>query len=278
MNVVDADPNLVDPFLIGMLRGKRGLELLVSDDSSLLHVDEQYLPGLEPPAAADAGFLDLHGARFGRHDDEIVLGREVARGPQAVAVENGAHLAAVREGDGCRTIPGLHERGIVFIERAQLRVHGGILFPGLGNQHHRRLRERVAAHDEKFKGIVEGCRIGLPLENERPDLVEVASKHGGRNMLFARLDPVEVAAQRIDFAVVGDHAEGVRELPLREGIGREALVDHRERGGAAGILKVAVVDAHLSGEELPLIDHGSRRTRADVELAAVPQLQIGNGD
>ena len=97
-------------------------------------------------------------------------------------------------------------------------------------------------------------------------------------MLFARLDPVEVPAQRIDFAVVGDHAEGVRELPLREGVGREALVDHRERGGAAGVLKVAVVDADLGGKKLPLIDHGSRRTRADVELAAVPQLQIGDGD
>jgi hypothetical protein len=44
-------------------------------------------------------FRDRQHAGFGRHDDAVVVGDEVARRTQAVAVERRADLAAVGEGD-----------------------------------------------------------------------------------------------------------------------------------------------------------------------------------
>ena len=57
------------------------------------------------------------------------------------------------------------------------------------------------------------------MENERPELFEIVAEDRRRNVLFARENPVEVAAQRIDFTVVSDVAEGMSELPLRESVG-----------------------------------------------------------
>ena len=46
---------------------------------------------------------------------------------------------------------------------------------------------------------------------------------------FARAHPGAVAEQRVDLAVVGQQAEGLGELPGREGVGRIALVIDRQR-------------------------------------------------
>ena len=46
---------------------------------------------------------------------------------------------------------------------------------------------------------------------------------------FARAHPVAVALQRVDLAVVRDHAVRVRQRPRREGVGREAAVHQRQR-------------------------------------------------
>ena len=48
----------------------------------------------------------------------IIVGDAEAGGPQAVAVEGRADLAAVGEGDGGGAVPGLHQRGVVFVEGA----------------------------------------------------------------------------------------------------------------------------------------------------------------
>ena len=37
--------------------------------------------------------------------------------------------------------------------------------------------------------------------------------------------PIDIATDRIDFAVVGDHPEWVSKIPRREGVGGEALVN-----------------------------------------------------
>ena len=53
----------------------------------------------------------------------IVVGDDVARRAQAVAVERRADLAAVGEGDRRRPVPRLHQRRVVFVEGAPLRIH-----------------------------------------------------------------------------------------------------------------------------------------------------------
>ncbi len=66
-------------------------------------------------------------------------------------------------------------------------------------------------------------------------------------LLPGATDPVEVAAQRVDLAVVRDEAERVREVPRGEGVGREALVREAERRGEALVLEVRVELARPAG-------------------------------
>jgi hypothetical protein len=101
-------------------------------------------------------------AGFGGHHHQVVVGDQVARRAQAVAVEGGADLAAVGEGHRGRAVPRLHHRRVVFVEGAALLVHQRVRFPGFGNHHHHRVRQRVAAHHQQFERVVERRGIGLP--------------------------------------------------------------------------------------------------------------------
>ena len=76
-----------------MAPGECGLDLVVRDQAALFEVDEQHLARLQPPLGDDLVLGDREHAHFGRHDDAIVIGDEIARRTQTVAVERCADLA-----------------------------------------------------------------------------------------------------------------------------------------------------------------------------------------
>ena len=160
---------------------------------------------------------------------------------------------------------------MVLVERAAVLVHQRIAGPRLGNHHHHGVRQRVATHHEELERVVERRRVGLAVVDQRPELRQVVAQHLRRDRAFARADPVEVAAQRVDLAVVADEAERMREVPRRERVGREALVHHGERGHHRLVGEVRVERADLVREQHALVDEGARRHRRDVELLAVAQ-------
>ena len=195
-----------------------------------VEVDEQHLAGLQAPLGDDAFLGNGKHAHFGGEHEEAVVGDEIARRAQAVAVERGADLAPVGEGHGGRAVPRLHQRGVIFVEVAPLLVHQRIAGPGFRDQHHHGVGERVAAAHEEFERVVEAGRVRLAFVGDRPQLRDVVAEQFRIDARLARRHPVDVAAQRVDLAVVGDHAIGMREPPGREGVGGEALMDQRERG------------------------------------------------
>ena len=72
------------------------LELLVVDDPAFLQVDQEHLARLEPTLADDVLGRDVERPDLGGHDHPVVLGDDVAAGPQAVAVEHGADRSCRR--------------------------------------------------------------------------------------------------------------------------------------------------------------------------------------
>ena len=223
-------------------------------------------------------FSSANGEHAGlrRHDHPVVLGDEVARRPQPVAVERGADLAPVGEGHGGRAVPRLHQAGVILVEGAALAIHQRVAGPGLGDQHHGRVRQAVAAHHQELERVVEAGGIRLALVGDRPQLGDVAAEQRRRHRRLPRRHPVDVAAQRVDLAVVGDHAVGMRQLPRRERVGGEALVHQRHRRGEARVGEVRVVGLHLVGQEHALVDQRAARQRhrvvADV-LALVGEVE-----
>ena len=209
----------------------------------LLEVDEQHLARLQTPLGDDVLFRDRQHAHLRRHDDAVVAGDEIARRTQAVAVERGADLLAVGEGDGGGAVPRLHQRGVVFVESAALLVHERIARPGFRNHHHHRVRERIAALHQEFERVVEAGGVGLAFVGNRPELLDVVAEMRRGHRRLARRHPVVVAAQRVDLAVVRDHPVGMGQRPGRERVGREALMHQRERAHEIRIVQVRIIGA-----------------------------------
>ena len=268
---VEGDAGALDPLSIRLRGGERALQLVVVDDAPRHRIDEQHLAGLQAPLLDDFPLGNVEDAHFRSHHDMIVVGDDEARRPEPVAVERRAYLAAVGERHRRRTVPWLHQGRVVLVKRAAILVHQRIARPGFGDHQHHRVRERIAAHHEQLERVVERCGVGLAVVDQRPDLVEVVAQQRTRNALLSRADPVDVAAQRVDLAVVANEAKRMRQVPGRERVGRKPLVHHRERGDHALVLQVAVVVADLMREQHSLVDQRARRHRRHVELLAVAQ-------
>ena len=78
------------------------------------------------------------------------------------------------------------------------------------------------------------------------------------------LHPVDVALQRVDLAVVGQHPERLRQPPLREGVGGIALVIDREGAFEPLVHQVGVEGRHLLGQHHALVDDRPARQRTQV--------------
>ncbi len=150
-----------EPVLIGMHAGKFRLDLLIGDDPALVHVDQQHLARLETPLGDDVFLFHRQHAGFGRHDDPVILGDQVARRAQTIAVQRRADLAAIGEGDGGGAVPRLHQRGMIFVERLALRAHRQVAGPGFRDQHHHGMRHGIAALHQEFERVVETGGVGL---------------------------------------------------------------------------------------------------------------------
>jgi hypothetical protein len=107
-DLVDVPEVGLDPLAIGVRGRKLALELLVVDDPAFHRVHQEHPSGMQAFLDRDILRREVEHADFRRHHDDVVLGDVVARGAQPVAVQHGADGLAVAEGDGRRTIPGLH--------------------------------------------------------------------------------------------------------------------------------------------------------------------------
>ena len=224
------------------------------------------LPGCSRHFAHDALLGHVEDADFRGHDHVILVGDHEAGRTQTVAVERRADLAPVGEGDRRRTVPRLHQGGVVFVEGLARRVHQRIAGPGFRDQHHHRVGERVAAGDQQLQGVVERGGVGLAVRNERPHLVEVGAQQVGLQRAPPGVHPVHIAAHGVDLAVVGDEPIGVGELPGREGVGREALVDQGESRFRHRVAKVLVEGSDLVREQQALVDDRPAGERGHVEV------------
>ena len=259
----------VQPLLVGVLAGERGLDLLVADDAAGGGVDEEHPAGLEPAAADDPLGLEVEHAGLGGEHDEAVVGDPVAARAQAVAVEHGADEGAVGEGDAGRAVPRLHEGGVELVERPAGGVHRLVVLPGLRDHHQHRVRQRAAAEVQQLEHLVEGRRVGGAGGADREDPVEVAGEEVGADLALAGPHPVAVALDGVDLAVVRDQPVGVGQRPAREGVGREARVHQGQLGGEPLVGQVGEERLELPGGEHALVDDRAGRQRREVDLGLV---------
>ena len=103
--ILDDELGVLDPFGVRMRLRHLRLDLFVRHDAAGFEIDEQHLAGLQAQLLEDTLFGDRQDARFRGEDHAVIVGHDIARRPQAVAVERSADRAAIGEADGGRTVP-----------------------------------------------------------------------------------------------------------------------------------------------------------------------------
>ena len=167
---------VLQPFGIGVFAGQLLLDFGIINDAPGIQINQQHAAWLQAPFVANAFFRNWQYAHFGCQDHLVIMGDDVARWAQAIAVQRGANLPAIGEGNGGWPIPGFHQRGVVFVESAPIRVHQRITGPGFRDQHHHRMRQGITARHQDFQGIVYAGGIGLAMRYQRPHLVQIRPK------------------------------------------------------------------------------------------------------
>ncbi len=113
-------------------------------------------------------------------------------------------------------------------------------------------------------GLITGRILGRSLPN-RADL------EAG----LLGMQPVDIAAQGVDLAIVGQVAVGVGAVPGGEGVGAEARMDHRQGAFDSRVGQLGEERAHLGGGQHAFVDQGLEGQAADVELLAARQARSG---
>ena len=158
------------------------------------------------------------------------------------------------------------------VEAAQLGRHVVAPLVGLGNHHHQRVRQRTAGEHEQLEHVVEGRGVGAAGADHRQHLLEVVAEELGRKLRLARAHPVAVAAERVDLAVVRDHAVRVGELPAREGVRRVAGVHEGEGARDPFVREVEIEALELRGRQHSLVDKCPRGEARHDEIGAGCEL------
>ena len=161
---------------------------------------------------------------------------------------------------------------MIFIEGLLLGAHGLVAGIRLRDHHHDGMRQGAAAEHQHFQGVVEHARIAAALVDDGQNLLDIRVEQVGFEQAFAGMHPVDVAAQRIDLAVVAQVAVGMRPRPVGKRVRAETRVHHRQSRFNGGVDEVGIVFGELVGIEHALVDKGFVRQARHIKH--VPLLQV----
>ena len=155
IKIAESDPLCGQPSLIRTLCGELCLQLLIWDEPTLFKINQKHATGLETPFLFDIVRIQWQHTDFTCHDDTVIMCHVITTRSQAIAVEQRTNVAPIGERDGCRSVPGLHQRRMELVERLLVNRHCGMLLPRLRHHHHDCFLQRTAGHQQKFKDVVE---------------------------------------------------------------------------------------------------------------------------
>ncbi len=157
---------------------------------------------------------------------------------------------------------------MVVEEVGHLRIEAGQVLPRRGQQHGRGVRDPSAPSREELHGFVQDPRIGAALVDHGTQQL-LGTQLGRAQVAPARFHPREVAADRVDLAVVSHEPEGLGAFPRRRRVRREPLMEDREPALAqiVGQIRIELSQAIRGAQRL--VGDGAERERRDV-TAQVP--------
>ena len=273
---VDGQRLLGNPVAVGLFLGIAGAQLVIVDHAAAGKIDLEHLARPQTAARQDVLGAHLDGAHLACQHKATVARHIVAGRTQAVTVEGGTQRATVGKGDGGRAVPGLHEHGLVGVVGAAFLAQIVVVVPRLGQQHGRGTRERATVHDQELEHVVQNRGVGALAVDDGHHTLKIVLQHGAVQVGLAGANPVDVALEGVDLAVVDDKAVGVRTLPTGRGVGGVARVDERHGRFDGGVVEIDEEAAHLCGDQHALVHDSARAHGAHIEdLIAQGKLGVG---
>ncbi len=269
---------LIQPVAIGLLAADFLLQLFIADDAALLQIHDKHFARLQSPFLNHMGRVHGQHTAFAGHDNPVIIGNTITGRAQAVAVKRGADYFSIAEADGCRPVPWLHDGSMEFIKSFFPKIHLVITIPCFGYQHHHHMRQAAAGHGQQFNHVVEAGRVALSFHHDgQQHLHFFFGKIGRCESMLSRLQPVQVALQRIDFSIVCNIAEGLCQPPRWKCVGGKAAVHQAEGTHHSFIAQVGKIAAHLQAGELPFVHNRFVRKRSDVKADGIFPHRIADG-
>ena len=260
---------LGDPLAERPAGGQQVLQLGVVVELTFLQIDGDHLARIEPALFDQLGLVDAHHAGLGAADQQAVIRHRIAQRPQPVAVHAAEHPAPAIGGDRRRAVPRLHHRVGIGVEVAPGLRQVVFLGPGLRDAHGLHHGQLTAGADHQLEGGVQGGAVGGACLHHRLQVLDEVAEGRMRHPGLVARHPVDVALDRVDLAVMGQHAERLGQLPGREGVGRVALVIDGEVRDEPLVGQVGIELVDLLGQEHALVDDRPAGHRADVEIGDV---------
>ena len=256
------------------------LDLGVLHQAPRRQVRQQHRAGAQRAFFRHLVRRQIQHAGLGRQHHEAVPGHHVAHRPQSVAVQRRPHQPPVGERHRRRSVPRLHQPRVVLEEPPQIRPHRVFRAPRLRNQHQHRVVDLAPAQRQQLEHVVEIRAVAAEILEDRQQLLDVAPERLGRQLGLARSHRVAVAAQGVDFAVVRQHAERLRQRPRGKSVRRIALVHDRQGADQPGIRQIRIELGHLRGDHHALVDQRAAREARRVGVRGVvrrlaPELVLG---
>ena len=140
--------------------------------------------------------------------------------------------------------------------------------PGGRHEKTHRMQRIKSAHQEHLEHVVEALRVGAGQRHERQNVVKVRQQRRAKQR-SPRHRPVAVALNRIDLAVVGKVAVRVRQAPLRQGVGRKALVEDDQRGFEPRVVQIRKENGEILRHDHRFEDERRRRETWNIEVRIV---------
>ena len=228
-------------------------------------------PGCRRPLRTTLLGRDLEDADLAGQHDQPVVGDPVPGRSQPVAVEHGPDDRPVGEGHCGRTVPRLHQRGVVAVEGPSGRIHGPVVLPRLGDHHQHRVVQGPTTEVQELQDLVEGGRVAGSRGHDGEGPLQPGDEIG-RAQCLPGPHPVPVSGQGVDLTVVGQVPVGMGQRPRGEGVGREAGVHEGEAARHPFVGQVGEELGQLVGGEHPLVGDGAGREGDEV---AVLDLVLG---
>ena len=252
------------------------LDFIIADNAALHRIDYQHTTGTQAVLFHDSRRVNIHHADLRSQNDGIIIRNIIARRTQTVAVQRSTDGTAVSKGHRRRTVPRLNQRVVIFKEGLKVAVQMRIFAPRLRNHHHHRMRQTAAGHNQKLQHIIKHTGIRTGFIDNRHDFLNIIPPQAVAAHCLTRTHPVDVAAQRIDFAVMHQITVGMRTLPAGEGVRAKARMDKRHRRFNRAVLHISVEGTQLLSRQHALINNSPRRQAGNIKIFAATQIAIAD--